>query len=319
MNLHQPAIYKRLAIAMPRVRWGKVRTAATGYLLIAPALAIFVVYYVYAIVRSLYLSFTDYKLLAPTSVFVGFRNYTEALQDHIAINGFGRAGYYMVLFYIGAFILPLVIALLTDRVTHPRLSAIYRTLLFLPAAVPGPLVYRLWRWMYLPSFGLINYILVDKLHLLKTGPLWLVGPGLEMPSIVFMTWWQVLGISTIFFLAGLDAISPDLYEAARLDGAGELQIVRYITLPCLRNTLVVWTILRIGAFGMLEPVLAMFSFTGAPQSLWTWAYYAWFQAFRVGKLPIGYASAIGWLGAIVMIALALLARWAFREKTKSVS
>ncbi|MCC7353959.1 MAG: sugar ABC transporter permease, partial [Anaerolineae bacterium] len=136
-----------------------------------------------------------------------------------------------------------------------------------------------------------------------------------MPSLIFMLWWEVLGVTTIFFLAGIDAISPELYEAARLDGADELQVVRYVTLPLLKNTLIVWTILRIGAFGVAEPMIALWAGgADAPRSVWTWAFYSWLIGFRTGKLPVGYASAIGWLGATVMVAMALVARRIFREE-----
>lgn len=300
-----------------RIRWRRIAQAATGYLFVAPAILIFLVYYAYAIGRSLYIGFTDYKMLGGgTATFVGFKNYDTALSDHWVIEGFGKAAYFMLLFYIGAFFFPLLVALVVDRVKNPRMNAVYRVLLFLPAAVPAPLVYRLWRWMYMPSFGLINYLLVDSLHLLSERPLWLVAPGLEIPSLVLMSWWGIMGMTTMFFLVGLDAIPPELYEAARLDGAGILQEVWYVALPLLKNTLVVWTILRIGAFGVVEPIMALwpFSYGAAPPGVWTWAYYSWFKGFRTGKMPLGYTAAIGWLGAVVMVTLALVARWAFREK-----
>jgi ABC-type sugar transport system permease subunit len=210
----------------------------------------------------------------------------------------------------------LVVALVVDRVTKPRISGLYRALLFLPAIMPAPLVARLFRWMYLPSFGLINYVLVDRLHLFEQGPLWLVTPELAIPSLAFMSWWGALGIVTIFFIASLDGIPRELYEAARIDGASEYRIVWSITLPLIRNTLIVWTILRIDALGVVEPILAMWGGGGgsAPYSVWTWAYYAWTTGFKSGRMPFGYASAIGWIGAVVMIALAFLARRAFREK-----
>jgi len=303
---------KRTASRTHGTALAKVRQALTGYLFVGPVLVLFLVYWVYAIGRSLYLSVTDYKMLESTHQFVGLRNYATAIKDQWVISGFGRAAYFTALFYVGAFLIPLILALLIDRVSNPRLNALYRTLLFLPAVMPEPLVYRLWRWMYMPSYGLLNYTLVDRLHLLKERPLWLVGPGLEMPSIALMAWWQAVGFSTVFFVAALDQIQPELYEAARIDGARELQIIWRITLPLLRNTLAVWTVLRIGAFGVVSPMMSMWD-TEAPQSIWTWAYYAWFMGFRSGKMPLGYASAIGWLGAIVMVTLALGARRLFRR------
>ncbi|MCC7354316.1 MAG: sugar ABC transporter permease, partial [Anaerolineae bacterium] len=129
------------------------------------------------------MSLTNYKMLEDSYVFVGLKNYSTALNDHWVTEGFGKGAYFMVFFYIGSFFAPLLVALVASRVTNPRLNALYRALLFLPAIVPSPLVYRLWRWLYMPSFGLINYILVDKLHLLNERPLWLASPTLAMPSL----------------------------------------------------------------------------------------------------------------------------------------
>jgi multiple sugar transport system permease protein len=296
-----------------------VQEALIGYAFVAPVVLIFGVFYAYAIARSLALSFTNFKFLSPSSQFVGLDNYVTALQDHWVLEGFAKAAYFTVLSFLGSLLLPLLVALVLDRVSHPRLSSIYRVLLFLPAIMPAPLIARLWRWMYLPSFGLINYVLVDWLHILDSGPLWLVSPELAMPSLAFMAWWSALGIVTIFLLAGLDGIPKELYEAARIDGASELRIVWSITLPLLRNTLIVWSILRIETLAVVEPILAMWGGGGgsAPYSIWTWAYYAWETGFKSGRMPFGYASAIGWIGAGVMIALALVVRWLFRERDRA--
>jgi multiple sugar transport system permease protein len=291
-----------------------------GWLFAAPLLMVFGVYFVYAIVRSIWMSFTNYQFASSEAAqFIGLRNYARVLEDSTATSGFFKAGYFTLLYYIGGFLLPLVVALALDRVRNAKVAGVYRVLLYIPAVVPAPLIYRLWRWMYAPSIGLINYIGYDLLHLFPGQPNWLSDSQLVLPSLVFIYWWWSIGLMTIFFLVGLAAIPEELYEAARLDGANELQIVRHVSLPLLKGTIMVWAILRIAVFSIAEPMLVLWGIgtyggRGVPNEVRTWAWHAYTLGFTRGKLPMGYATAIGWLGALVMIVMALLIRRFLLEK-----
>ena len=213
---------------------------------IAPAVIFFAVYTLYPVLRAIYLSFTRYQFASiqpPT--FIGINNYITAFQDPSVTGGLGKALWFTLLFYPGAIVLPLAVALLLDRVQSPRAGGLYRVLLYIPAIIPSPLIFALWRWMYAPSTGLANMFVVDTLHLTATRPLWVADPLLAMPSIAFMEWWWGLGQMAVFFLVGLSQIPRDLYEAARIDGAGEWQLIRRITLPLLRPTILTWVVLKI--------------------------------------------------------------------------
>jgi multiple sugar transport system permease protein len=236
--------------------------------------------------------------------FIGLDNYVRAVQDPKVTGGLVRALWFTVLFYPGAIILPLLLALVLDRVGRERVSASYRVLLYIPAIIPAPLIFALWLWMYGPSTGLANQLVVDTLGLSDQRLLWTADPAMAMISIAIMEWWWTLGQMTVFFLVGLRNIPNALYEAARLDGASEVRLVRHVTLPLLRPTIMTWVLLKMTAFAV---VVEMLVFQGRGDSLVTWARYAWEQAFIFGSLNVSYGAAIGWIGAAVMVVLVFVA------------
>jgi multiple sugar transport system permease protein len=285
-------------LARPRVGWRIRRGWLTGYLFITPLLAFFLLYHVYPIVRAFEMSFTNYKYLAPADTrFVGLENYVEALQDRYVWNGVAIAAEYLLIYIPLVMVLSLAVALLLDRVASHVLAGIYRTIYFLPVVMPAVVVYVLWKLMYTPSTGLINYFVVDVFHLTSTRPQWLASPEMALPSIALMEVWRYVGYNVLLLLVGLGGINRELYEAARIDGANEWQITWHVTLPLLKPTLLVILVLKMRIFAIVEPMLVA---PGVGQSTWTWAYYAYQQAFVQGTLRMGYASAVGHLGALVM-------------------
>jgi multiple sugar transport system permease protein len=269
-----------------------------GYAFIAPLLALFAVYHVYPIGRSLWMSFTNFKYLRPQGThFVGLANYDEALHDAYVLRGVLLGIEYLLIYVPLSMGLALIVALALDRVTRRFLAGAYRTIYYLPVIMPGAVVFVLWKWMYIPSFGLINYVLVDQLHLLPFRPQWLGDPLLALPAVAIMEVWRFLGYNVLLLLVGLGNIHRELYEAARIDGASEWQLIRRITLPLLKPIFLVMMVLKMGVFAVVEPMLIA---PGVGQSTWTWAWYAYDQAFVQGSLRMGYASAIGYLGALVM-------------------
>jgi len=269
-----------------------------GYAFIAPLLAMFVVYHLYPIIRSFTMSFTNFKYLQPQGThFIGLANYQEAAESPYVQHGILLGIEYMLIYIPLAMIIALVIALALDRVSQHFLAGAYRTIYYLPVIMPGAVVYVLWKWMYIPSFGLINYVLVDTLHLLAIRPQWLGSPDLALPSVAFMEVWRLLGYNVLLLLVGLGSINRELYEAARIDGASELQLIWHITLPLLKPIFLVMMVLKMSVFAVVEPMLIA---PGVGDSTWTWGWYAYDQAFLEGNLRMGYASAIGYLGALIM-------------------
>ena len=200
----------------------QLRQSLGHWLFLAPALAFFVGYQVWPIIRVLWLSFTNFEYLSDKPAeFVGFANYVQALSDPLMWASLGRAALFTVMFLPGTIILPLLLAILVDRVTNQRLATLYRVILLIPAVIPSTLIFVLWKWMYNYQAGPINHFLVDTTGLfsLQNAPQWLGGTPLTLPSIAVMEIWWGLGYHTIFFIAGLAAISKDLPDAARIDGA----------------------------------------------------------------------------------------------------
>jgi ABC-type sugar transport system permease subunit len=269
-----------------------------GYAFISPLLALFAVYHLYPIVRSFWMSFTDFKYLQPQGThFVGLANYQEAVQSDYVIHGILLGIEYLLIYVPLAMVLALIIALALDRVSSHFLAGAYRTIYYLPVVMPGAVVYVLWKWMYIPSFGLINYVLVDTLHLFSTRPQWLASPDWALASVAFMEIWRFLGYNVLLLLVGLGSINRELYEAARIDGASELQLVWHVTLPLLKPIFLVMMVLKMSVFAVVEPMLIA---PGVGESTWTWAWYAYDQAFLEGNLRMGYAAAIGYVGALIM-------------------
>jgi multiple sugar transport system permease protein len=271
----------------------------------------------YPILRVLYLSFTDYRYLTNDPPrWIGLQNYTEAFQDPLVLEGLWRATQFTLMFLPGTIILPLVLAVLVDRVTTPGLSTFYRIILLIPAVIPGPMIFVLWKWMYNFQIGPINYILVEVLGLFtpQTAPQWLGGTSLTLPAVaIFEVWWG-LGYHTMFFLAGLAAIPKELYEAARIDGANELRIFWHVTIPRLRPILSVLVVLRFGsAMAVIDEYLIFGGFNRASPT-YTWTVYMYDLAFRVGQWLQGYAAAIGWIGALAMMVVVAGMLYVFRNQ-----
>lgn len=280
----------------------RARRNATGYLFILPLLVFFIVYQAYPIIRVFIISFTNYEYLNPAQqAFVGLTNYINAIQDSDLWNGLRIALEFTLIFIPGGVLFPVVLALLLDRVRVPWLSGVYRTLLYIPALIPGPLVFILWNWMYNPTLGVINWLIIDVAHISSHAnpPLWLGSDFWAVPSIAFMEWWWGLGYHTVFMMVGLSTIPSELYEAARLDGASEARLAWHISLPLLKPMLLIILVLRTGsAFGLLVEYLIL----RAPGDITkSWTVYMYDLAFQNGQLPWGYAAAIGWIGAICML------------------
>jgi multiple sugar transport system permease protein len=293
------------------------RLNLSSWIYLAPATLFFVGYMLYPILRALWMSFTDYRFLriAPAN-FIGLANYEAAIVDPLFQIGLVRAAQFSLLFIPGMIGLPLLVAVLVDGVKNRVLSTLYRVILLIPAVIPGPMIFVLWRWLYNYEIGPINYILVDVLGLFEkaNAPQFVGNPNLVQPAVAFFEWWWGLGYHTMFFLAGLAAIPKDLYEAAEIDGATPWQVFWNVTLPRLRPIMAVLVVLRFGtSMAVIDEYLIYGGFNrGLPT--YTWSVYMYDLAFQIGEWLQGYAAAIGWLGAIGMLIVTAVLLWLFRNR-----
>jgi len=282
-----------------------------------PAVLFFVGYQVYPIIRVIWISFTDFEFLSDEPAkWVGFDNYITAINDPLMWASLWRAALFTLMFLPGTIILPLLLAVLVDRVTQPRLATFYRVVLLIPAVIPSTLVFVLWKWMYNYQVGPINHFLVDILGLFTVydAPQWLGGTPLTLPAIAIMEVWWGLGYHTIFFLAGLAAIPKELPEAARIDGASEWQVFWHVILPRLAPIMMILVVLRFGtAMAVIDEYLIFGGFNRDTPT-YTWTIFMYDQAFKLGLWRQGFAAAIGMIGAIAMMFVMVVLLRIFRSR-----
>ena len=210
---------------------------ATPYLFLAPFLVLFIGFVVLPAVYGLYISLHDYNYLLPGKPFVGLQNYIDLFTPSSRDSGpFWKAmeatGIFTVLSVPFLLVVPLGVAILLNRAFPGR--TFFRAAFFAPYVLGVAVIGVLWRFILEPTIGLLNYYL-GLLHLPQ--PAWTTSTPWVWVTLVGVTVWWTLGFNTIIYLAGLQDISADLYEAAEVDGANKWQQFRFITLPGLRPVL----------------------------------------------------------------------------------
>jgi ABC-type sugar transport system permease subunit len=286
------------------------------WLFLLPTIIFFLGWAIYPIVRVAWISLLDYRPIQADRpvTFIGLQNYITALQDPLMLLGLQRAAVFTAIFLPGMIFIPMFIAVLIDRVTNPKLSTFYRLILLIPAMIPGPLIFLLWKWMYDGYIGPINYFLVDVFGVftIRNQPQWM-SDQLIIPSLAVMEWWWGLGYHTMFYVAGLATISRDLFDAARVDGANEWKMFWTVTFWRLLPVTLVLVVLRFGtAMAVIDEYLLMGGFQN-DRPTYTWTVFMWDKAFQ-GIQDRGYAASIGWVGTIVMLIVVVIMFWAFRSR-----
>ena len=263
------------------------------------------------------MSFTKFRRLSDKPAqWVGFENYVQALRDPLMWTSLGRAALFTIMFLPGTIILPLLLAILVDRVGNPTLRHALPCDPAHSAVIPSTLIFVLWKWMYNYQSGPINHLLVNVFGFftLQNAPQWLGGTALTLPAIAIMEVWWGLGYHTIFFIAGLAAIPKDMPDAARIDGANEWQVFWHVTRPQLAPIMMILVVLRFGsAMAVIDEYLIFGGFNRASPT-YTWTIFMYDQAFHTGLWRQGYAAAIGMIGAIAMMFVMAGLIWIFRPK-----
>ena len=217
-----------------------------GAIFVIPSFLIVFLFAFYPLCRTLYLSFCSYNFgFDQTATFIGLKNYAQLFSDgkfHLALKN--TAGYAVISFLL-MLLSSLTFALLLFF--KKRNTWFFRTALFTPIVVPLSLTCLLFGWMLSGSFGIVNQFLIHVLHMPQLAKGWLTNSDTAMGAIVVVNLWNKIGFPTILFLAGLQNISPDLLEAAEIDGAVALKKIRFVILPNLKETYVIvgmWIIMQ---------------------------------------------------------------------------
>ena len=256
-----------------------------GTAMLAPALSVLSVFVFFPVLYVAYLSFTNWDLISPSPEFVGFQNYLDLAQSREFLAALWRT----VLFSgaTAAFTLPLALflAVLLNREFKGR--SVYRTILSSPYVVPLVGSSIVWLWLYNPNYGLINYLL--SLFGVN-GPAWLQNPSTALLSVIVASVWQYVGYYALLFLVGLQSIPGELYEAARIDGAGIWTEFRHITVPLLTPTILfASTVSILQSFQVFDQIYVLTG-GGPAKSTTTLVFYLYQQGFQF--FHIGTASAV---------------------------
>ncbi len=288
----------RSASGASALGWAQDRTA---WCFLAPAVLVYCVFLVYPMLSSLWISLFKWDGMSAEMKFVGGENYWRIFfEDEVS----RKALWNNLLWTLAALVLPtsfgLGLALALD--TKLKGVVIFRTIFYGPGVLPLVAVGLIWSWMYNPHFGAVNTILkmMDLRHLTRG---WLSSYDTALAATFVTYLWSHVGFPMVLYLAGLQAIPRDLYEAASLDGATAWQRFRHVTLPGLKETHVI--VLSLAVIHALKVFDLIYTMTyGGPgretQVLGTWMYFQSFQYYNAG-----YGAAIAWVITAIILVIAI--------------
>ena len=281
----------------PRSRLrARTREAIHGYIFMLPAILGLLIFMLGPIVVSLYLSFTRYDLLTEPE-WIGLGNYATLFKDPL----FWQALRVSAIYSVASVPLGLALALVAAVLVNQKLRGItiFRSIYYLPTVISGVGVAMLWRWMFNSEYGVINVLLS---YVGIDGPAWITDERWALPALIVASLWGIGG-TMLIFLAGLQGIPAELYEAAEIDGAGRLRQFRSITLPMISH--VTFFNLVLGIIGALQNFTDAFVMTGGGPNNATLflTLYLYRNAFLY--LNMGFASAVAWMLFLIVLVLTL--------------
>jgi multiple sugar transport system permease protein len=293
----------------------EMRKEWTAYLFNAPGLLLFAVFTVYALYTSFVISFHDWDIIDPTKPFVGLQNYRDILADEDFREAIGHTLYFVLGSVPATMIIALGLALLLN--TQIRGLGLFRTAYYLPVITPLVIAAIIWTWVYNVDYGLANYYL-QRLGIIDQPVLWLADRTTAMPAVIVMNIWKGVGFSMIVYLAGLQAIPNELYEASEVDGAGPWTRFRRITVPLLAPT--TFFLLLINTLGATKAFDQIFVMTnGGPPgpggATTTVTYYIYNAAFR--DFRMGYASALAYSLFAMLFVLSFIHFRSYRKRVET--
>ena len=305
------------AVALPvparPTRWPSLRTRESleGMGLLAPTVLLLIGLVLYPFFYAIWLAFSD-KVVGSPGKFVGLRNFIYVL----GWPQFSTAVMNTVVFTVSAvaikFVLGMAVALVLNQPIRGR--NFFRAFLLLPWVMPAFVVYLVWRWLYDPLSGLINYALID-LGLIASPIAFLSDRGTAMGSVIVAHAWRNFPFYAISFLAGMQTISQELYDSAQVDGASRVQQFRFITLPGLYHIIgVVLLLTTIQTANAFEPVYLL---TGGGPSDATMVYTMLVYVMGIVNLRLGEAAAVSTLFLPLLVGLVLVVTVLLQRKANA--
>ena len=279
-----------------------MKNSDSGNRFILPAIVLLSFVTVYPVIYVFYLSLHRKFLIFDISRFIGFENYLFLLSDDRFWNALKNTSYFTVMTVSLELIVGLSIAILLNR--SFRMKGLVRALVLVPWAIPTVVSSRMWEWMYNTDFGILNYMTGTKIN-------WLGSPFWAMNAAIFMDVWKTTPFVVILLMAGLQIIPRELYQAAKIDGAGSWTIFKKITLPLLKPVILVVLIFRtLDAFRVFDAVYVLTG-GGPANTTETLSIYAYKVLFQT--LQFGYGSTLAVVvflctGSISVFYIKLLSR-----------
>ena len=285
------------------------RLALDGGIFVLPSVALFVAFLAGPLFYSFYISFHKWSLMRDP-VWLGLENYRRLLDDEIFWRSLKNTALFTGLFVPLITITSLGSAVLLNQAI--RAKGLFKALIFIPVITPSAIVGVVWTYAFNPELGLVNELL-RTMHLPTS--LWLGSGQVALPALVLVTTWQRFGWFMILFLAGLQDIPTEIKEAAVVDGASARQSFFDITLPLLRPTIVLVTVLgAISAFQIFDLIFIMTQ-GGPAYATQTLSFYIYQKAFR--SFDMGYAASMSYVLFVILLVLTLVQMRLFRPAAES--
>ena len=293
----------------------KKQEELTGWLCVVPIVLGILIFQVYPLLFSLFASFTTWDLITKPK-FVGFDNFVALFtSDLFFLKALSNTTIYALGVVFPTAALALIFAVLLNLEIKGRF--IYRSIYFIPVVAPLVSIAILWEWIYEPTFGILNFVL--KLFGVTPGPIWLGTSQWALIAIIIVAIWRGLGYDIVLFLAGLQAISKDYYEASSIDGANPVQNFFYITLPLLSP--VTFLVLVLGVIDAFQVFTMPFIMTrgGPANATISLVLLLYNDAFQNSQM--GLASAIAYILFAILLVLTLAnfslqKLWVFYEEVR---
>ena len=282
-------------------RKSRLRQLRVASLFLLPALVIFTAFVIYPILGSLYYSLTDWDGLAPSLHFVGLANFQQLLSDPTVFINVRNT----LFFAAGVMVLQNGIALLLAVILDGFLRRLtfLRVLFLIPAMFSALAIGYTWSYIYSPVFGILNPFF-SKIGLAAWQQDWLGNPHLTLASLIVTNSWEFMGLSMVIFLAGLQAVPAELYEAANIDGTSGWQRFRHITFPLIAPSVTINVVLTmIGSMKTFDLIFVMTN-GGPGNASETLALRIYNEAFNLNHF--GYATAVGIVMSLFILGLSVL-------------
>jgi multiple sugar transport system permease protein len=298
-------------------RWMKLSSMRgqeerTAWLFILPVALGIIIFQVYPVLFSLYVSFTSWDLITPPK-WVGLGNYVGLFTTDRA---FYQVMSNTAVYAVGTILPGMVIALIFATLLNQNIigQSAFRAIYFVPVVVPTAAVAILWRWIYEPNYGIFNGFLKG---VGLPGPLWLTNTHTALLAVIIEAVWAGLGLNIVIYLAGLQSISREYYEAAQIDGANALQQFFHITLPLISPT--TFFLLVTGVISAIQVFDVPFVMTGGGPANATQMIVMYLYRAAFGLQRMGVATAMGYIVFMLILLLTFInflmeKRWVFYEE-----